>query len=271
MEAVGRDEAQLRPVRAPQVLAHVDVVFRHRAMEVRRHQQARHLAGVDVDDDAADHGDVGIAGERILPRAEHRVAAVDRRLDQVHVADLALVLLLRRDLLAVGRPRQRRRGAGRPAGVAGRVAEVLRAVGRELALLAGGDVAHPEIPVADEQRLGAVGRHRRRRRTGHAGDVGSAGLRERDAAAPHRRDRRRHRRRVRPPRPPAAGDGLAAGGRRRNDFARLLHRIDDDVFGAGQRSSGCTRSGRRAATWHSRCRPPPGRSELGASILTARS
>ena len=128
-------------------------------------QQARHLAGVDVDDDAADHGDVGIAGQRVLPRAEDRMAAVDRRLDQVHVADLPLVLLLRRDLLAVGRPRQRRRGAGDPARVARRVAEVLRAVGRELALLAGGDVLHPEIPVADEQRLAAVGRHRRRRRT----------------------------------------------------------------------------------------------------------
>ena len=156
---------------------------RHRAVEVRRRQQARHLARVDVDDDAADHRDVRIAGQRILPGAQDGVAAVDRRLDQVHVADLALVLLLRRDLLAVGRPRQRRRGAGGPSGVARRVAEVLHAVGRELALLAGGDVAHPEIPVADEERLAAVGRHRRRRRTGHPRDVGTAGLRQRDAAA----------------------------------------------------------------------------------------
>ena len=126
----------------------------------------------------------GSPGERILPRAQHRVPAVDRRLDEIHVADLALVLLLRRDLLAVGRPRQRRRRARRPAGVARRVAEVLLAVGRELALLAGGDVAHPEVPVADEDRLAAVRRHRRRRWTGHAGDIGSAGLRDRDAAAP---------------------------------------------------------------------------------------
>ena len=127
---------------------------------------------------------IGIARERVLPRAKHRVAAVDRRLDEVHVADLPLVLLLRRDLLAVRRPRQRRARARRPAGVARRVAEVLRAVGRELALLAGGDVAHPEIPVADEDGLRAVRRHRRRRRAGQPGDVGPARLRDRDAAAP---------------------------------------------------------------------------------------
>ena len=115
----------------------------HRAVKVGAVEQARHLAGVDVDDDAADHRDDGIAGQRVFPRAEHRMAAVDRRLDQVHVADIPLVLLLRRDLFAVGRPRERRRGARRPAGIARRVAEVLHAVGRELALLAGGDVAAP--------------------------------------------------------------------------------------------------------------------------------
>ena len=40
----------------------------------------------------------------------------------------------------------------RPAGVVGGVAEVLDAVGRQLRLLAGRDVAHPEIPVANEGR-----------------------------------------------------------------------------------------------------------------------
>ena len=50
----------------------------------------------------------------------------DGRVDQVHLADLALVLLLRRDLLRVGRPRHHRAVAAAPAGVVGGVAEVLR-------------------------------------------------------------------------------------------------------------------------------------------------
>ena len=155
--------------------------------------------------DAGDHRDVRIAGERILPRAQHRMAAVDRRLDEVHVADLPLVLLLRRDLLAVGRPRQRRRRARRPAGVARRVAEVLHAVGRELALLAGGDVAHPEIPVADEDApcvpsgdIDAGGG------PVMPGDVGAAGLRDRDAAAAPAAAAGHRRRRARRGRPPPA-------------------------------------------------------------------
>src|SRR5258706_271565 len=97
--------------------------------------------GIDPDDsghrpDAA--RDPGLAGERLFPAARWWVPAVNRRLHEVHVADISLVLLLRRNLLTVGRPRERRRCARRPTGVARSVSEVLHAVGRELAVLAGG-------------------------------------------------------------------------------------------------------------------------------------
>ena len=83
--------------------------------------------------------------------------------DEVHVADLALILLERRDLLRVGRPDENRAIALDPASVVGGVAEVFHAVLRELRLLAGRDVAHPQIPIANERRLLAVGRQRLRR------------------------------------------------------------------------------------------------------------
>ena len=102
---------------------------------------------------------VCVAGQRILPGLQRRMA--DRRVDEVHLADAALILLERRDLLRVGRPEEDRAVAARPAGVVGRVAEVLDAVLGQLRLPAGRDVADPEIPVADERRALAVGRHLR--------------------------------------------------------------------------------------------------------------
>ena len=71
------------------------------AMKIRAVLEADHRAGFQVDDDAVNHRDRRVAGERRFPLAKHRVPAVHRRLHEVHVADLPLVLLLRRDLLAV--------------------------------------------------------------------------------------------------------------------------------------------------------------------------
>src|SRR5262249_39346140 len=68
------------------------------------------------------------------------------------------ILLERGDLLRVGRPDEDCTIALGPAGVVGGVAEVLYAVGRERRLLAARDVAHVEIPVANERRALAVGR-----------------------------------------------------------------------------------------------------------------
>src|SRR6185503_18881170 len=71
-----------------------------------------------------------------------------------------------------------------PAGVVGRVPEVLLAVRRELSLLTAGNVAHPEIPVADVRRLRAVGRqHGVRRAASTAAATTSAAATASAAAA----------------------------------------------------------------------------------------
>ena len=77
---------------------------------------------------------------------------------EVHLAVFALVLLEGGDLFGVGRPDEDGVVAHLPSGVVGGVAEVLDAVGGELGLFAGGDVAYPEVVVADERGLGLVGR-----------------------------------------------------------------------------------------------------------------
>ena len=66
------------------------------------------------------------------------------------------------------------------------------------------------------------------------GDVRAAGLRERDAAAPARAAAATAS--AAPAAAARARRGLTAGRRSRHRLARLLHRVDDDVLGAGQRS-----------------------------------
>ena len=54
------------------------------------------------------------------------VGMADGRVDEIHLADVALVLLLSGDLLRVGRPAKDRAIAAAPAGVVGGVTEILR-------------------------------------------------------------------------------------------------------------------------------------------------
>ena len=107
----------------------------------------------------------------------------DDGVDEVHLADAARVVPEGRDLLRVRRPDDDGRVAARPAGVVGGVGEVLDAVGRELRLAAGRDVAHPEVVVAHERRARAVGRE-------HVGasaaGSAAAGTRRRAARSPRR-------------------------------------------------------------------------------------
>src|SRR5207302_5861362 len=77
---------------------------------------------------------------------------------QVHLAHAALVLLEGGDLLRVRRPKQDWTVAVDPAGVVGGVAEIFYAVGSKLGLLGGGNVAHPEIEIANECSELFVGR-----------------------------------------------------------------------------------------------------------------
>ena len=149
--ARGRDEREVRAVRIP---LHIDpdlgpttdhVVAERGAMRVRcgmsRAYDARRPSTSMMT--RLKHRDDAVARQRILPRLERRVA--DLRVDEIHVAHPALVLLERRDLPRVGRPDENGPIAAHPAGVVRRVAEVLDAVGGELRLTSGGDVAHPEV------------------------------------------------------------------------------------------------------------------------------
>ena len=157
--AGGRDEGELPAVRAPLPVIQAHVVSERGAVIVRRHLQAHHLSSGGVDNDAVEHRDHRVAGQREFRDAERRVRdGGNGRVDEVHLADLALVLLVGGDLLRVRRPEHDGAIAAAPAGVVGGVAEVLLAVGGELAFLAGGEIADPQVPVADERRRPAVGR-----------------------------------------------------------------------------------------------------------------
>ena len=153
-----------------------DVVAEGGAVLVGRHFEADDGAGIRVDDDALDHGDGVIAGKRIFPLMQDRVA--DFCLDQVHVADVALVLLKGGNLFRVGRPEDDGAITRNPAGVVGSVAEVFDAVVGELRFMASSDVAEPKIPVADEDGALAIGGERLGR-----SDVGLGGVERRAGCA----------------------------------------------------------------------------------------
>ena len=79
-----------------------DVVAEGGAVLIRRHLDAHDLRAVDINNDALNHGHVRVAGEGIFPGFEFRMP--DLGVDQIHFADLALVLLKGRDLFGIGRP-----------------------------------------------------------------------------------------------------------------------------------------------------------------------
>ncbi len=170
--ARGRHEGQPRGVGAPAHVVHRDVVAEHGAVVVGRHLEAHDGAAVGVDHDPVQQRHRLVTGQRILPRLEHRVAG--RGLDQVHLADLAFVLLERGHLLRIRRPQDDRARRRPPAGVVGGVAEVGHAVGRERTLDLRGQVAHPQVPVLDEDRARAVGRGDGVDVAGGAGRAGGA-------------------------------------------------------------------------------------------------
>ena len=124
-------------------------------MLVGGHPEADDARPVEIDHDALDGGDHCVAGQRILPGLELRVP--DLGVDQVHFADAALVLLEGGDALGVGRPEQDGTFGPGPARVVGGIAEILHAVGGELGFAIGGEVADPEVVIAEEGVLFAIG------------------------------------------------------------------------------------------------------------------
>jgi hypothetical protein len=130
-------------------------------MLVRRQLHAHDARGIgrrEVDDHTLDHRHDRVARQWVLPRLQ--IGMADLGIDQIHLADLTLILLEGRDFLRVRRPHEDRTVATGPAGVVGGVAEILDAVGRQRRLAAGRHVAHPEIPVADKRHALRVRRLR---------------------------------------------------------------------------------------------------------------
>ena len=110
-------------------------------MLVGRQLQAHHARTIQVDGDALDGGDHVVAGQRVLPCPQRRVAHLG--FHQVHFADAALILLEGGDALGIGRPQYDGPVAAGPTGIVGGVAEIFDAVRGERSLLIGGRVAHP--------------------------------------------------------------------------------------------------------------------------------
>src|SRR5205085_7038421 len=98
-------ERQVRRVGAPlhvdAFAAALDVVAQGGAMLVGRYLGAHDAQRLEVDDETLDGGDYRVARQGILPRLELRMARP--RVDEIHVADAALVLLECRDLPRVRR------------------------------------------------------------------------------------------------------------------------------------------------------------------------
>src|SRR5256885_15991191 len=163
------DERHLRAVRIPLDIdpwpgsSANDVIAERRAMCVRRHLEANHARGVDVYYDAMNHRDRAVPRKGILPRLQRLVA--DSCVDQVHLTERPIILLERRNLAGIRRPDDDWPIASHPARVVSRVTKVFRAVGRQLRLPARCNVAHPQVVVANEGCLGAVGRDRFRAAT----------------------------------------------------------------------------------------------------------
>ena len=105
---------------------------------------------------ALDHRDFFIAGQRILQRGQRGVP--DGHVGQVHLACPALILLEGCDALRVRGPDENGIVRVGPPGVVRCIAEVGDAVEGKLQLFSGGDVARPQVPVADECGPGSIGR-----------------------------------------------------------------------------------------------------------------
>src|SRR5207245_4334540 len=93
--ARGRHKRQVRRVGTPlhvdAFAAALDVVAQGGAMLVGRYLEACDAERLEVEDETLDGGERRVARQGILPRLELRMA--HPRVDEIHVADAALVLL----------------------------------------------------------------------------------------------------------------------------------------------------------------------------------
>ena len=116
-----------------------------------------------------------------------------------------------------------------PAGVVGGVAESLHAIGGELRFLSRGDVAHPQVVVADERRALAIGRRQigRRRAAPRRGHARCFAIAHRGAAAPSLW---------------IAGEAFVAHAHENRPVGRVLERVEGQTVRIVLRTGGCRES-----------------------------
>ena len=163
MVARSGNESQFAAVRRPLYVrpfaaAAGHIVAQRGPVLVRGRLQPHHVRVVHVDDHAFDHGHVLVPRQRIFPGAQIGVSVA--RIDQVHLSGLALVLLKRGQLFRIRRPQHDGPLTAGPSGVVRGIAEIFDCVLGKLRLLAGGNLAHPKVEVADEGGLLAIRRER---------------------------------------------------------------------------------------------------------------
>ena len=73
-----------------------------------------------------------------------------READRVHLAGLALVLLEGREHLRIRRPHYDRVFAMDPTSIVGCIPVIFHAIRGELLFSPGSDLAHPQVPIAEE-------------------------------------------------------------------------------------------------------------------------
>ena len=117
-------------------------------MLIGRQLESDHARAIDLDDHPLDRGHHFVAGQRIFPGLQCRMAHLG--FHQIHLADTALILLEGRDFFRVRRPKQHGTIAVDPTGIIRCVAKIFHAVRSELGLFARGHIAHPQIEVANK-------------------------------------------------------------------------------------------------------------------------
>ncbi len=140
---------ELHIIPSPIAIA-ANVIAPHAAMLQRLRLQPHHRRGRHVNHHRLNHRDIFIPHQRIPPRLQHRMPIRHRH--QIHQPRLPLVLLERRNLLPIRRPRQNRCIRVLPSRVIRRIPKVLHAIRRQLFLFFRRHRANPKIVVANKRR-----------------------------------------------------------------------------------------------------------------------
>ena len=145
----GGNKGEPFAVGTPFVVLRRNIILDRSSMIIRRHLEADHTRSINLDNDPMDHCHHAVARKGILPCLKHGM--VHLCFDEIHLADVSLILLLCRDLPGIGRPEKNRPFTFSPSCVIGRVSEILNAIRGKLTFFFCRYVSDPKVPIADER------------------------------------------------------------------------------------------------------------------------